>query len=90
MPWEPPNGMRQFVAVVQNASPDDAEAVLRLAFANAAGDALFNDYRLRNAAPRLLAACRLALAAVERGDAIDWTELTHAIAIAEPPEPAVG
>jgi len=86
MEWEPPNGLENFVRVVQAATPADAADLLRLAFANAAADAVFADYRLRTAAPALLAACRLALAAFERNEAIDWNELTRAIATADRPE----
>jgi hypothetical protein len=39
--------------------------------------------RLIAAAPDLLAACKLALGAFERNDAIDWNELAGAIAKAE-------
>lgn len=41
------------------------------------------DKLLIAAAPDLLAACKLALGAFERNDAIDWNELAAAIAKAE-------
>lgn len=42
-----------------------------------------DDWRLMASAPDLLAACKLALSAFERNDAIDWGELGKAIAKAE-------
>lgn len=84
MRYEPPNGMAEFVRVLQLASPEAAADVLRLTFENVAATALVEEIRLRRAAPLLLAACKLALAAIEQGAPLDWTQLTVAITTAEP------
>jgi len=81
--YEPPNGIENFVRVLQRCSAADAVNLLALAFNNCAADAVTQDMRLRFAAPQLLAACKLALRATERHEAIDWTELVTAIEKAE-------
>ena len=86
MRYEPPDGMTHFVQVIQRASPEDAADVLRLAFENAAATAMVEEIRLRRAAPLLLAACKLALTAVEQHTTIDWQQLTLAVATAEETE----
>lgn len=43
--------------------------------------------RLRDAAPKLLEACKEALGAFENNNAIDWNDLAEAIEAAEGPKP---
>jgi hypothetical protein len=65
MSFEPPNGISNFVNVLRRADHDDAIGLLRLAFDNAAAEAISDDFRLRCAAPALLEACKLALPVFE-------------------------
>ena len=86
MKYEPPNGMADFVRVLQRCSPSDAIGLLALAFENCAACAVTQEFRLHCAAPQLLAACKLARDTVETGRALDWNALTAAIEKAEPSE----
>lgn len=84
MSYEPPGGMLRFVYLLQRASPEEAADLLRLTFENVAATALVDEFRLQRAAPQLLAACKLALRAIEQHVPIDWQELTIAVTSAEP------
>jgi hypothetical protein len=87
MKYEPPSGMRDFVRVVQQASPEVAENLLRLAFDDAGATTLLADMRLRAAAPTLLATVIGALLAVEQHQQVDHAELLLALTVAiEGPE----
>jgi hypothetical protein len=88
-PYEPPNGMADFVRILQAVSANKAADLLARAFRECAADALLHDLRLRQAAPALLAACTRARSALERGHVVDWTELTTVIDQAERPEVSI-
>ena len=79
-PYEPPKGLADFVRVLQRCSTTDAIELLTLAFKTCQADAVTQDFRLRYAAPALLAACKQALDTADTGRALDWTALTAAIA----------
>jgi len=78
MSYEPPTGLREFVRLLQRATPEDAADLLRMAFENAAASAIVDDYRLRTAAPALLDACKRALP-VYAAHNIDATNLRRII-----------
>jgi hypothetical protein len=82
MGYEPPGGLRKFIEILRRAEVDDACAVLRMAFTNAAATALVDDFRLRCAAPGLLDQCRRALPIFEQ-NGIDTADLRKAIANVE-------
>ena len=88
-PYDPPDGLVDFVRVLQHSAPRDAANLLALAFKNCAHDAVTQYIRLHYAAPVLLAACKAALDTVETGRALDWTLLTAAVEQAERVEAAV-
>jgi hypothetical protein len=87
--YEPPNGMADFVRILQAVSPRDAADVLGLAFNSCAADAVTQHVIVHNAAPALLAACRQALETAETGRALDWTTLAAAVEQAERTEAPV-
>lgn len=87
--YEPPNGVADFVRVLQASPPRDAERILALAFKNCAHDAVTQYIRLHYAAPVLLAACKRALETAETGRALDWQTLTEAVEQAERAEAPV-
>jgi hypothetical protein len=88
IPYVPPQGLADFVYVLQRCPPRDAERVLALAFQDCAHDAILQDMRLRFAAYDLLAACKAALDTTESGRALDWAQLSAAVDQAERTEVA--
>lgn len=86
--WEPPGGLINFVQIVQRIPEAEAIDLLRSAFDNAAIDAVYTDIRLRNAAPALLDACRLAVQVFELHE-IDCTDLRAALGKVEKATPAL-
>jgi hypothetical protein len=89
-PWTPPTGLEPFVRLLQRCGTADAVRLLARAFETCAADAILQDYRLRGAAPQLLAACKAALATADTGTALDWHRLTAAIEQAELATPYAG
>jgi hypothetical protein len=82
-PYEPPQGMADFVRTLQAVSPSRAADLLALAFTTCAADALTQEFRLHYAAPVLLAACKQALETAETGRALNWATLSAAVEQAE-------
>jgi hypothetical protein len=82
-PYDPPQGMADFVRTLQVVSPSRAADLLALAFTTCAADAISQDFRLRYAAAALLAACKQALETAETGRAFNWDALTAAVEQAE-------
>jgi hypothetical protein len=87
--WEPPDGLPQFVRILQHCATADAVRLLAQAFETCAADAVLQDFRLRSAAPALLAACKRALETTETGRALDWAQLSAAVDEAERTEAPV-
>jgi hypothetical protein len=70
-PYEPPQGMADFVHVLQHCAARDAARLLTLAFRDCANDAILQEIRLRIAAPELLEAGKRACDTLETGRALD-------------------
>lgn len=80
--YDPPGGIVSFVRIIQRAHPHDVADLLQQTFEAAGVDALIDDARVRAAAPQLLAACRGAVASIERDEPVDPLPLVLAITAA--------
>ena len=70
-PYVPPQGLADFVHVLQHCAARDAARLLTVAFRDCANDALLQQIRLCLAAPKLLEAGKLACDTLEPGRALD-------------------